>query len=230
MNFRGKHLKHLSFIPGRLILKPGTRADYKSLERFHYIAGPPATFAQICTIYHQFRDPLFADLRSSALICGSSPPVPIAIAVLSYPCLNCTARDRALNLANLSPRNRQRFINQNIRTISRLIVHPTYRGLGLASILIQCILHNCPTRYTEALATMAKAHPLFFKSGMHEFPPDDDTKPHYYLFKKPFRRVSCPPARGHAQRLDPRASVSTYFNSSPPSRPSKNSDTAECHK
>src|SRR5205814_5557710 len=99
-----------------------------------------------------------------------------ATAVLSYPCLNCSARDRALHLTHLSPKNRQRFINQNIRTISRLIVHPAYRGLGLASILIHCILHNCPTRYTEALATMAKAHPLFKKSGMTEFAPNDDTK------------------------------------------------------
>src|SRR6266567_9157459 len=185
MNFRGKHLKHLSFIPGRLILKPGTRADYKSLERFHYLAGPPATWAQIWTIYHESPDPLRSDLRSSALICGSSLSVGIAISVLSYPCLNCTARDRALNLTHLSAKNRQRFINKNIRTISRLIVHAAYRGLGLASTLIQCILHNCPTRYTEALATMAKAHPLFKKSGMQEFPPLCPDKPTYYLAKTP---------------------------------------------
>jgi ABC-type ATPase with predicted acetyltransferase domain len=73
-------------------------------------------------------------------------------------------------------------VNQNIRTISRLIVHPAYRGLGLASILIKCILNNCTTRYTETLATMAKAHPLFRKSGMKEFPPAEEYKPHYYLF------------------------------------------------
>ena len=214
MNFRGKHLKHLSFIPGRLVLKPGARADYKSLQRFHYISGPPATWAQIYTIYHQFPDPLRSDLCPSVSIRSSFPPAPIAIAVLSYPCLNCTARDRALNLAHLSPKNRQRFINQNIRTISRLIVHPAYRGLSLASILIQCILHNCTTRYTEAIATMAKAHPLFKKSGMQEFPPNDDTKPHYYLFKR-------------------NSSVSSVFSvaePNPPSRPSKNSCKAECRR
>ncbi|HEV8290699.1 MAG TPA: hypothetical protein VGP94_02190 [Tepidisphaeraceae bacterium] len=174
-----------NFIPGRLILRAGTRADYKTLERFHYIAGPPATWAQIWTIDHESGDDFFSDPRSSALICGSSlrPAIPIAIAVLSHPCLNCHARDRVLNLTRLSPKKRQHFINQNIRTISRLIVHPTYRGLSLASILINCILSNCTTRYTEAIATMAKAHPLFLKSGMKEFPPDDDdTKPHYYLF------------------------------------------------
>ena len=178
---RGKSLNHLSFIPGRLVLKPGTRADYKSLERFHYLAGPPATFAQIWTIYHQK-----SDLRKSARICAirdhsSLPPTPIAIAVLSYPCLNCHARDRALKLTKMNPKRRHHFVNKNIRTISRLIIHPTYRGLGLASILINCILNNCPTRYTEALATMAKAHPLFKNAGMQEFPPEDSDKPTYYL-------------------------------------------------
>jgi len=181
MNFRGKLLKHLSFVPGRLILKPVTRADYQSLQRFHYISGPPATFAQIWTIYHAPNDPLPSHLCPSVFICGSPPSVPIAIAVLSYPCLNCSARDRALDLTRMNPKRRQRFINQHIRTLSRLIVHPTYRGLGLASILINCILDNCPTRYTEALATMAKAHPLFAKSGMTEFPPNDEAKPTYYL-------------------------------------------------
>jgi len=182
---RGKHLKQFNYIPGRLILAPGNRADYKHLERFHYIAGPPATFAQIWTIYHHSRDPFFSDLRQSASICGSSrPATPIAIAILSYPCLNCTTRDRALNLTRFPLQTRRRFINQNIRTISRLIIHPTYRGLGLASILIHCILNNCSTRYTEALATMAKAHPLFKKSGMKEVPHPDPDKPTYYLYEK----------------------------------------------
>jgi hypothetical protein len=183
---RGKHLNHLNFIPGRLVLKPGTRADYKSLERFHYIAGPPATWAQIWTIYHQSCIHTSSDLRKSAQICAicghSGPATRTPIAIVSYPCLNSHARDRALNLSRLTPNRRQRFINQHIRTISRLIVHPTYRGLSLASILINCILKNCTTRYTEALATMAKAHPLFSRSAMKEFPPDHEDKPHYYLF------------------------------------------------
>jgi len=170
---RGKHLKQLSFIPGRFILKSGSRAEYKALERFHYIAGPPATWAQIWTIHHERPDELTREARS----------FPIAIAVVSYPCLNCAARDRALNLSGFPSKKRLRFVNRHIRTVSRLIVHPAYRGLGLASILIKCILDNCATRYTEALATMAKAHPLFRKSGMIEFPPDDDRKLHYYLFK-----------------------------------------------
>jgi len=174
MRKRGTILKHLNFLPGRLILREGTRADYAALERFHYIAGRPATFAAIWTIHHQQLDELLGQLQSH----------PIAIAILSYPCLNSSARELALNLHHLSRKRSQNFVNQNIRTISRIIIHPTYRGLGLARILIQSILKNPPTRFTEALATMAKAHPLFKKSGMQEFPSFGDDKPTYYLFDR----------------------------------------------
>lgn len=159
-------------MPGRLILRGGTRADYRALEQFHYVAGPPATWAGVWTIEHEIRDGL-----------GLPGAVPVAVGVLSYPCLNCHARERALNLAGMGRRRRQRFVNENIRTISRLIVHPTYRGLGLASILIQCILENCPTRYVEALAAMARGHPMFAKAGMREFAPEDEDKPSYFLFE-----------------------------------------------
>jgi hypothetical protein len=167
-------LSHLSFIPGNLILAPGTRADYAKLQRFHYCPKPPATWSQIWTIKHEVP----ADFPSD------SPVVPIAIAILSHPCLNSSARDRALNLHRLPQKRRINFINKNIRTISRLIVHPTYRGLGLASTLIRHLLHSSPTRYTESFATMARAHPLFRNSGMTEFPQQDPTKPLYYLHKK----------------------------------------------
>jgi len=176
------------------VLKSGSRADYQALERFHYVAGPPATWAQIWTIYHHADERCFSDLRPFASICGSSarrPATPIAVAVLSHPCLNCHARERALNLARMSRKRRQRFVNQHIRTISRVIIHPTYRGLGLASILIDCILESCPTRYVEALATMARAHPLFAKSRMQEFPAEDGKKPSYFLFDRD--RSTSPP-------------------------------------
>ncbi len=165
-----KVLSQLSFIPGRLILAPGTRADYHQLQRFHYRAEPPATWMSIWTIRHELDD----EIHSGSLA--------VAIAVLSYPCLNSSARDRALKLNRFSPRRRNRFINQKIRTISRLIVHPTYRGLGLASLLVRQILMNPPTTYTETFATMGRAHPVFSKCGMKEFLPEHPGKPVYYLF------------------------------------------------
>jgi GNAT superfamily N-acetyltransferase len=154
------------------VLKMGTRGDYFALERFHYVAGRPATFAGIYAIEHERWDELTERHVTH----------PVAVAVVSYPCLRSSAREVALKLQCLSAKRREIFVNRNIRTISRVIIHPTYRGLGLARILIEAILKNPPTRFIEALATMAKAHPLFKRAGMEEFPALEENKPTYYLF------------------------------------------------
>ena len=149
-------------LPGQLILSRGHAADYATLARFHYRPNRPATWAQVWTIRH-------------------SPRTPIALAVLSHPTLACHIRDRALGLGGLSVSERHLFINTHLRTISRVIVHPTYRSLGLATALVQCLLHHTPTRFTESLATMARAHHLFDAAGMQRYEPPDDTAPVYYL-------------------------------------------------
>ncbi len=137
------------FLPGQFQITRGSAADYSELARFHYRPGRPATWAGIWIIQYETRL--------------------IAVGVLSYPTINSNARDAALDLHRLTrPARPARlaFINANIRTISRVIVHPQFRGLGLASRLVQRICHDCPTRWTEACAAMARIHPFFEKGGM----------------------------------------------------------------
>ena len=166
-------------LAGQLILSRGHAADYATLARFHYRPSRPATWAQVWTIRH--------------LPGRHSPPSPIALAVLSHPTLACHIRDRALDLGSLSISERHRFINTHLRTISRVIVHPTYRSLGLATALVQCLLHHTPTRFTESLATMARAHHFFDAAGMERHEPEDDDSPVYYLFDS--LGVPCPPCQ-----------------------------------
>lgn len=157
-----------TFLPGQLLLSPGRAADYTALARFHYLPRRPATWCQVWTIRH--------------MLASHPAAMPIAVAVLSHPTLACHARDRALNLSHLTPAEKRLFINTHLRTISRVIVHPTYRSLGLAAALVQCLLHHCPTRHTETLATMARAHRLFDTAGMQRFDPEGDDAPVYFLF------------------------------------------------
>jgi ABC-type ATPase with predicted acetyltransferase domain len=159
-----------SFIPGRLILCRGTWRDYLSLERFHYRARRPATVAGVWVVRHI--SPRGKTGRT------------VAAAVLSYPTISCVARDQALGLHVLPSRQRIRFVNAHIRTISRVIVHPTFRSLGLANHLVGEILRECPTRYVEALAMMGRVHPFFSAAGMNELRPIDEGKPSYFWFDR----------------------------------------------
>jgi hypothetical protein len=59
---------------------------------------------------------------------------------------------------------------QELRCISRVVVHPRYRGLGLAVRLVRAALASAATPLTEAYAVMGRVHPFFEKAGMVGYP------------------------------------------------------------
>ena len=113
----------------------------------------------------------------------------VAVAVLSYPTICSTPRERTLGLHDCTPRQRAAFVNGHVRTISRVVVHPQFRGLGLASELVRKLIEVCPTRYVEASAVMAHVHPFFAAAGMYHVEDDrsersDTLRPAYFIFDK----------------------------------------------
>lgn len=137
------------FLPGTLILTPGRARDYRTLQCFHYAAGPPATWAGVWVVRYLEA----AQART------------VAVGVLSWPVPSCRARERWFGLSG-SRNDNLRFANENLRTISRVVVHPQFRSLGLSRLLVQCLCHHCPTRYVESIAVMGHVHPLFERAGM----------------------------------------------------------------
>jgi GNAT superfamily N-acetyltransferase len=130
-----------------LILAPGTAKDFHALSRFHYRAAPPATTCLVLTL----RD---AD-------------GPIACLVVSRPTLNSWWRPLAWpDLVRPTPTAAAQALNHHVRTISRVIVDPRYRGIGLALRLVRAYLDDPLTDSTEALAAMGRACPFFARAGM----------------------------------------------------------------
>jgi ABC-type ATPase with predicted acetyltransferase domain len=156
-----------NFLPGRLRISRGTWRDYRQLARFHYRPGRPGIPLTIWTI--RYHAP------------GDSPRV-VAVAVLSHPMRIATGRRRAIGLRG-SMGDDLRFINRYVRTISRVIVHPQFRALGLSSRLVRWVCKNCQTRYVEALAQMGWAIPFFERAGMRRFDPPTPNAPVYYLHR-----------------------------------------------
>lgn len=161
------------FLPGTLVIERGVPRDYRALERFHYAGKRPATWAGVWVVRYQ------DDAGRAARI--------VAVGVLSYPYPRCLPRERFLGLP--PPRaftDHVPFLNANVRTISRVIVHPQFRALGLAGRLIRRMLDECPTRYVEASAVMARVHPMFDAAGMTRIAPEpgDERTPVYFIFDK----------------------------------------------
>jgi len=138
---------------------PGTEADYQKLSRFHYRDGRLGPFVAI-----------FA-LRLSGRLGRRAGSTPVGVIVYSMPVPGCRLRSLALRslLCDLPRRARLAVINRNIRTISRVIIEPRVRGLGLAGRLVRETMPLMEVPFVEALAVMGHVNPFFEKAGMQPY-------------------------------------------------------------
>jgi ABC-type ATPase with predicted acetyltransferase domain len=113
----------------QMSIKQGTNAEYKTLSEFHYRAGrtPPTRKIFI--------------LKRKDELCGAI--------VYCYPSPMTFGRSRVWkgNIAQLQ---------REISLISRVIIHPKYRSIGLGEKLVHDTLPFAGTRFVEAVAVMAK--------------------------------------------------------------------------
>jgi GNAT superfamily N-acetyltransferase len=62
--------------------------------------------------------------------------------------------------------HKARLINDEIARISRVVIHPKFRGIGLGAFLVKETLHKVDAKVVEVLAVMARYNPFFEKAGM----------------------------------------------------------------
>lgn len=138
-------------------IEPGSMEDYASVAHLHYRSGPPATIVRVMRAMR--RVPRFIH-PSRQILAG--------VLVVSMPTLNGGWRDRAW--PGMFPKNDKRrnaqLLNEHVRTISRVIVEPLSRGLGVATQLVHAYLENPLTQGTEASAAMGEVCPFFARAGM----------------------------------------------------------------
>lgn len=128
------------------------RRELRSLLRFHYRAGMPATVAMVAGAYE----------RGVAREEGRFHE-PAAVLCVSYPVLNGPWRALAWPGEDWGD---ARVVNARVRCLSRVVVEPRYRGVGLASELVRWYLRKPLTRCTESLAAMGGACPFLVAAGM----------------------------------------------------------------
>ncbi|MDD5011577.1 MAG: hypothetical protein PHQ00_05600 [Phycisphaerae bacterium] len=137
----------------------GTISDYKPLSRFHYRdckTGPVSAVYKIIDT-HPRREQI--------------EPV-VGIIVYSMPTCSVQLRNIATKglFTKLGSANaNMQIVNNNIRTIARVIIEPRYRALGLAYELVQKTMPMLNMPYIEALAVMGRVNPFFEKAGMLKY-------------------------------------------------------------
>ena len=82
-------------------------------------------------------------------------------------------RSFALNdrYRGLDPATKAKLLNEEFRTISRVIIDPRFPGIGLARRLVEHALAHPESPYTESLAAMGAMNPFFERAGMMRYDP-----------------------------------------------------------
>lgn len=87
----------------------------------------------------------------------------VGVIVYRYPGANCFGRRQAFGRA-LSLKE----VNEKVSLISRVIIHPKYRTIGLGAKLVRDTLPLCGKPYIETVAVMARYNPFFEHGGMRK--------------------------------------------------------------
>lgn len=139
----------------KLRIVRGGFEDYKKLARFHYRDNRPGAYTAIFVIKPDR---------------GISEE-PVGVIVYTMPSMGAELRNVATGnfFAGFDSRTRMSLINKNIRCISRVIIEPRFRGLGLASRLVRETMPEADVPIVEAMAVMGTVNPFFEKAGMKAY-------------------------------------------------------------
>jgi len=135
-------------------VEEGSIEDYHKLSRFHY-----RTKDEEGSVVPGVRD-CFKLLFHGDLI---------GVIVYSSSYLNLKPRNMVFGeryVYTAGDLARAKLINEEIARISRVIIHPKFRGIGLGEFLVRETLPKVNAKVIEVLAVMAQYNPFFEKAGM----------------------------------------------------------------
>ncbi|HMP03166.1 MAG TPA: GNAT family N-acetyltransferase [Gemmatales bacterium] len=90
---------------------------------------------------------------------------PIGICVFSTPGAALRLRSRFFGLKGRSGALGLQRLNEQLWVLSRVVLHPTYRGAGLAAAFVRQACRTCPVPWIETLSALGHLHPFFERAG-----------------------------------------------------------------
>jgi ABC-type lipoprotein export system ATPase subunit/N-acetylglutamate synthase-like GNAT family acetyltransferase len=135
-------------------VKKGSIEDYYKLNRFHYKSKS-----------HEESEGLRARDCFKLLFNGEL----VGVIVYSRSYLNLKPRNMVFGKKYVftpGDIHKANLINEEIARISRVVIHPKFRGIGLGAYLVKVTMPKVNAKVIEALAVMARYNPFFEKADM----------------------------------------------------------------
>ena len=135
-------------------VEKGNLEDYEKLKRFHYRSKDEKESSSL-----RMKD-CYKLLHRGELI---------GVIVYLHSYLNLKPRNMVFGdryVYTSGDLRKARLINEEIARISRVVIHPKFRGIGLGAFLVKETLLKVNAKVVEVLAVMARYNPFFEKAGM----------------------------------------------------------------
>src|SRR5262249_22414035 len=141
---RAREPRAISFA-GELRTEEGTASDWSKFARWHY-RGPRLCFVKrVVLLKHRTE--------------------PIGICVFTAPAASLGVRTRYFGLHSARSRLALSALNEQLWLLSRVVIHPTFRGAGIAADFVRRACATCPVPWIETLTAMGHANPIFERAG-----------------------------------------------------------------
>ena len=149
--------KRIKEIYTDISVEKGDKEDYKKLSKFHYRQSRLGAVKNYYKLLHK----------------GTV----IGVMAITYPHLALKGRNIYTNkkYAKMT-KEICTEINKQFECISRIILHPQYRGIGLAHYFLREYFKLSDSHYIETIAVMSKYSPFFAKAGMTHVETEQDKK------------------------------------------------------
>ena len=136
--------KRISFA-NEFWLSEGTRCDWPYFARWHYRSHHLAFTRRVMLLWHNAE--------------------PVGICVFSAPAASLKLRSQFFGMKNPRSRVALTSLNQQLWLLQRVVIHPTYRGAGIAAAFVRRCCELCPVDWIETLTAMGHANPFFERAG-----------------------------------------------------------------
>ncbi|MFO0850430.1 MAG: GNAT family N-acetyltransferase [Gemmataceae bacterium] len=130
---------------GELRLAEGSRADWEHFARWHYRSHHLAFVRRVVVLWH-------GEERVGVCVFGS-------------PAASLALRSKFFGLRNPRDRAALAALNEQLWVLQRVVLHPTYRGAGIAAGFVRRACETCPVPWVETLSAMGHANPFFERAG-----------------------------------------------------------------
>ncbi len=140
----GAKKKTVSFA-GDLWISPASRRDWPYFARWHYRGHHLGLTRFLTLLWH-----------------GSEP---VGICVFVSPPVSLAGRNRYFGRSGRWSRTALRALNTQLVMLSRVVLHPTYRGAGIATRFVRRSCELCPFPWIETLTQMGHINPFFERAG-----------------------------------------------------------------